>query len=301
VQPRSSTHPDRPPASRLGRVATLTKLALAGAVAAGSIAAASPGQAAANPFERGPAPTQQSIERDGPYQVDTYATGSGLPGFAGGRIYAPRTTTGETFGAVAIVPGFVSSWESMQWIGPRLASHGFVVIGIDTITPVDLPTERGQQVDAGLRFLLNFPQTRSRVDPTRTAIGGWSMGGGGSLQHARNRSDYKAVVAFAPWNLEVKDMSAVRVPALIIGDQFDELAPNAEHAQPFYDTISAEKAFVSIAWTDHFYVWNPNRIQGSMTLSWLKRYVDGDTRYTPFLCPGPRGLDVQSYVASCPM
>jgi dienelactone hydrolase len=298
VHPRSIA-PDRGRPTRGRAVGTFAKVALATSIAAGSIAAALPTQAAANPYERGPAPTAASINTNGPYQVDTYSTGSGLPGFTGGKIYAPRSN--ETFGAVAIVPGFVSSWDSMQWIGPRLASHGFVVIGIDTITPLDLPTERGQEVDAGLRFLLDFPQTKSRIDPGRTAIAGWSMGGGGSLQQARNRSDYKAVVAFAPWNLEVKDMSAVRIPSLIIGDQLDELAPNAEHAQLFYNTISAEKAFVSIAGTDHFFVWNPNRIQGSMTLSWLKRYVDNDTRYTPFLCPGPSGLDVQSYVASCPM
>ena len=57
---------------------------------------------------------------------------TGQTGFGGGQIYYPTDTTQGTFGAVAVVPGFLMPWESMAWLGPRLASHGFVVIGIQT-------------------------------------------------------------------------------------------------------------------------------------------------------------------------
>ena len=44
-----------------------------------------------------------------------------------------------TFGAVAISPGFTAYWSSISWLGPRIASHGFVVIGIETNTTLDQP------------------------------------------------------------------------------------------------------------------------------------------------------------------
>jgi hypothetical protein len=36
-------------------------------------------------------------------------------------------------------------------------------------------------------------------------------------------------------------------------------------------------------------------------VAWLKRFVDNDTRYDQFLCPGPSGLDVEDYRNTCPL
>jgi hypothetical protein len=38
-----------------------------------------------------------------------------------------------------------------------------------------------------------------------------------------------------------------------------------------------------------------------MAVAWLKRFVDNDTRYEPFICPGPTGTSVEDYRATCPM
>jgi hypothetical protein len=35
-------------------------------------------------------------------------------------------------------------------------------------------------------------------------------------------------------------------------------------------------------------------------LSWLKRYVDDDTRYEQFLCPPPADAGVEEYQDICP-
>ncbi|MCZ9342854.1 alpha/beta hydrolase, partial [Streptomyces sp. TRM76130] len=69
----------------------------------------SPGaQAADNPYERGPAPTESSIEAlRGPYSVsETSVSSLGVTGFGGGTIYYPTSTSDGTFGAVAVAPGF---------------------------------------------------------------------------------------------------------------------------------------------------------------------------------------------------
>src|SRR5690348_2226298 len=89
---------------------------------------------AANPYERGPAPSLSALQASrGPYAVSTTSVSRlGASGFGGGEIYYPTTTSDGTFGAIAISPGFTAYWSSISWLGPRLASHGFVVIGIET-------------------------------------------------------------------------------------------------------------------------------------------------------------------------
>jgi dienelactone hydrolase len=276
----------------------LAGLAIAAGLVAGGIVTAAPTQAAANPYERGPAPTASGLERNGPYAVDQYAAAN-PQGFPNGTIYAPRST--ETFGVISIVPGFVSTWSQLGWMGPRLASHGFVVIGINTSSGFDGPTERATQVWAGLQNALHDSRVTARIDPSRLAIAGWSMGGGGALEAARSHPEVKAVIPLAPWDLVNKDFSGVRSPALVIGGSSDVVAPNAEHSIPFYTSVSApEKAFVNLSGASHFFPTSDNANQSRMMVSWLKRFVDNDTRYTQFLCPGP-SAGVQEYRSTCPM
>jgi dienelactone hydrolase len=284
--------------SLAGRTAGLV---IAAGLVAGGVATAAPAQAA-SPYERGPAPTRAALERNGPYAVDQYAAQSPR-GFPSGTVYAPRST--ETFGAVAIVPGFVSSWSQLSWMGPRLASHGFVVIGINTNSAFDGPSERATQVWAGLQNILGDSRVNARIDRSRLALAGWSMGGGGSLEAARSHPEVKAVVPLAPWDLVNKNFSGVRSPVMIIGGESDVVAPNAEHSVPFYTSAgSSEKAFVNINDGSHFFPTGDNAIQSRMMVSWLKRHVDDDTRYTQFLCPGPSAGalgEVQEYRSTCPM
>ena len=41
---------------------------------------------------------------------------------------------------------------------------------------------------------------RSRIDASRLAVAGHSMGGGGSLEAALDRPSLQAAVPLAPWN-----------------------------------------------------------------------------------------------------
>ena len=90
-----------------------------------------------------------------------------------------------TFGAVAISPGFTATQSSIAWLGPRLASQGFVVITIDTNSVFDQPASRGTQLLAALDYLT---QQQLGPHPHRRRPGwrspGHSMGGGGTLEAA---------------------------------------------------------------------------------------------------------------------
>lgn len=153
-------------------------------------------QAADNPYERGPAPTESSIEAlRGPYSVaDTSVSSLAVTGFGGGTIYYPTSTSDGTFGAVVIAPGFTAYQSSIAWLGPRLASQGFVVFTIDTNTTLDQPDSRGRQLLAALDYLTGRSSVRGRIDSGRLGVMGHSMGGGGTLEAAKSRPSLQAAI-----------------------------------------------------------------------------------------------------------
>ncbi|NUS07026.1 MAG: alpha/beta hydrolase [Nonomuraea sp.] len=272
---------------------------------AGGIAAA-PAAQAASPYERGPDPTDSILEASrGPFATSQLSVSSlSVSGFGGGTVYYPTDTSQGTFGAIAISPGYTARWSSLAWLGPRIASHGFVVIGIETNTIYDQPASRGRQLLAALDYLTSSsPSTvRSRIDASRLAVAGHSMGGGGTLEAANDRPSLQAAVPLAPWNL-TKIWSGVRVPTMIIGGEADTVAPVASHSEPFYQSIpsSVEKAYLELNNASHFFPQTTNTTMAKSMVAWLKRFVDDDTRYDQFLCPAPRGLAIQEYRDTCPI
>ncbi|SCG46316.1 cutinase [Micromonospora echinaurantiaca] len=292
-----------PTTTRTRPLARVTRLAVATVLAAAGVLAAAPAQAADNPYERGPAPTAALLEASrGPFATASQSVSSlSVSGFGGGVIYYPTSTSEGTFGAIAISPGYTAAWSSISWLGPRIASHGFVVIGIETNSRLDQPDSRGRQLLAALDYLVQRSSVRGRIDGTRLAVAGHSMGGGGSLEAAVSRPALQAAVPIAPWNLD-KTWSDVRVPTLIIGGESDSIAPVSSHSVPFYNSIpaSSEKAYLELNGASHFFPQTVNTPTGRQMVAWLKRFVDNDTRYEPFLCPGPSGFEIEEYRNTCP-
>ncbi|CAL9346503.1 alpha/beta hydrolase [Streptomyces sp. DH-12] len=287
---------------RTGRLAGLTA-ALAAVVALSTLTG--PGaHAADNPYERGPAPTESSIEAlRGPYAVsETSVSRLAATGFGGGTIYYPSTTADGTFGAVAISPGFTALESSISWLGPRLASQGFVVFTIDTNTTLDQPASRGDQLLAALDYLTQRSSVRNRVDSSRLGVMGHSMGGGGSLEAAKDRPSLQAAIPLTPWNLD-KTWSEVRTPTLIFGADGDSVAPVTTHAEPLYNGLpsSLDRAYLELNNATHFTPNSSNTTIAKYSISWLKRFIDNDTRYERFLCPLPaRSLTIEEARGNCP-
>lgn len=274
------------------------------AVLVAGLLGAPPAHAADNPYERGPAPTEQSVTAaTGPFAVASQQVSrSSVTGFGGGVIYYP-TDGGQTYGAIALVPGFTGTWSSISWLGPRLASQGFVVIGVETKSTLDFPAGRGDQLLAALNYVAQSSSVRGRVDGSRLAVGGHSMGGGGSLEAAKDRTSLKAVVPLAPWS-DDKTWPEIASPTMIIGAKNDGIAGVSSHAIPIYNGISAapEKAYLELNNEDHWFPEEVNANVAKYMISWFKRWVDNDTRYTQFLCPPPSTGAIFSGVRStCPM
>ncbi|WP_305790268.1 poly(ethylene terephthalate) hydrolase family protein [Symbioplanes lichenis] len=280
------------------RAAAIVAATLTATVAAGPVAAQ-----AANPYERGPAPTTASIEAArGSFATATVTVArSAVSGFGGGTIYYPTSTAEGTFGAVAISPGFTASQSAVAWLGPRLASQGFVVITIDTLSTLDSPDSRGTQLLAALDYLTGSSSVRTRIDATRLGVMGHSMGGGGSLAASRTRPALQAAVPLTPYHT-TKSWTTDRVPTLIIGAENDTVAPVASHSEPFYTSLPAtsDKAYLELNNASHSAPTSTNVTVAKYSLSWLKRFIDNDTRYDQFLCPAPSGSAIQEYRDTCP-
>ena len=260
--------------------------------------------AATNPYERGPAPTVASIEATtGTFAIATTTVPRiSATGFGGGTIYYPTSTAQGTFGAVSIAPGYTALQSSIAWLGPRLASQGFVVFTIDTLTTLDQPDSRGRQLLASLDYLTQRSSVRSRIDSSRLGVIGHSMGGGGTLEAARSRPSLQAAVPLTGWNLTT-NWSTVRVPTLVVGAQADTIAPVASHSIPFYNSLpsSLDKAYLELRGATHFAPNSPNTTIAKYTLSWLKRFIDNDTRYEQFLCPIPStSTTISAFRGNCP-
>ena len=224
-----------------------------------------------------------------------------VSGFGGGTIYYPTSTSEGTFGAIAISPGYLSAESAIAWLGPRIASQGFVVFTIATNSIYDQPGCRADQLQAALNHLVNTSNVRTRIDPNRLGLMGHSMGGGGTLEATEDNTALQAAVPLTPWHLD-KSFSGIRTPTMIIGAESDSIAPVGSHSIPFYNSISssAEKAYLELNNASHFAPNSSNTTIAKYSIAWLKRYIDNDTRYEQFLCPPPSGTAISQYRHTCP-
>jgi predicted dienelactone hydrolase len=259
-------------------------LTVATAVAAfsvGAIAVASPAAAA----EQGQAPTASNITGNGSFSTSSSSISSLVTGFGGGVAYYPNTA--DRYPVIAISPGYTAAWSSISWLGPRLASWGFVVIGIETNSRFDQPSSRGSQLLAALNWAVNSSPTavRSRVDGNNRGVAGHSMGGGGTLEalSADSTGLVKAGVPLAPWNTD-KTWGEVREPVLIVGGESDTIASVGSHSIPFYNSLGGSKTYVELNNASHFFPQTTNATTSRAIVSWFKRWLSQDSRFTPFTC-----------------
>lgn len=289
----------------------LTRL-LAASLATGLVA-----QAQAAGHERGPAPTAASLEAEaGPFQVASTVLGAPV-GYKGGTVFYPKGP--GPFALVAFAPGFIETQSWNAWWAKYLASHGFVVVNIDTKSTLAFPPARQREQLAALKDVIQRSHTRGTpfyglVDATRLGAMGHSMGGGATLELARDTPHIKAIVPMAPFQTTGTDYSRLTVPTLILTCKGDIVASAKSHAAPIYDSLpsSLDKAHVELAGggghpctTSLGTSAEVKKVAAKYGVSWLKRFLDEDTRYSPFLCGAEHEASlktsvVSAYQGNCP-
>lgn len=256
----------------------------------------------------GPNPTVATLEATaGPYRVGS-STIARQRDFGGGTVYYPSSTADGPFGVIAVAPGFIETQATNTWLGKLWASHGFVVVTINVLNLFEYPGPRKDELLAALNYVVAQSKVAGtpyfgKVDSSKRAVSGHSMGGGGTLEAVRQDPSLKAAIPLAPWDLQ-KNFATVRVPTLIVSCETDIIAPNNTHSDTFYANLPATtpKALAEMKGEGHFCTTTSGAkkkpLIGKLTVSWLKRFVDEDTRYTPFLCGAPHEADKASGLTS---
>ena len=256
--------------------------------------------------DQGPAPTTASLSVDGVYEVMTYTDIPDVPEFGDATVYYPVDTP-TPIGGVAISPGWTELQRHIEWWGPRLASHGYAVLVLDTNDPrADQPEARAEALIAAVRILRGENDRagsplNGRIDPGKMAIMGHSMGGGGVLIAANNYPDeIQAAIPFTPWQ-PAGDFSQIIVPTLVMAGSADRVAGVADHAWPHFQSIaeSTIKVFMEIDGGSH-YIADSSRGEdlatiGRYGIAWLKLYLDGDERYRGFIYGDEAASDSEKF------
>lgn len=240
-----------------------------------------------------PAPTLASLSTDGAYQVGMYTDLPDVPEFGDATIYYPIDAPGRV-GGVAISPGYTERQSHIEWWGPRLASHGFIVLTLDTNTPQDRPELRADALIAAVELMRSEDTRdgspiRGRVDARKMAVMGHSMGGGGALIAAdRMGDDLRASIPYTPWQPE-GNFSRTTAPTLLIAGSADRIAGVGDHAWPHFQSLptSLPRVYMEFDEGDHFIADTTRGADlptiGRYAIAWLKLYVDGDERYRDFI------------------
>jgi len=260
-------------------------------------------------IERGEAPTMESATADGPYTVESYTSGFRAPmNFAGGTIWHP-TGADAPFGAIAICPGFLSPESSIAEWGPFLASHGIVVMTIETTTTGDQVADRAPALMDALA-ILKEENARSgsplmgKIDVNRLGLMGWSMGGGATWINISEHPELRAAVSLcghiATYPGGSGFASSITVPILMLAGSADNGILGGGMSQPMYDLVpeTTDKMLFEMAGGDHYVANTPTGNGGAFGrygLSWYKVFLEGDERYRPFLMmDGPNASDFRT-------
>lgn len=248
---------------------------------------------------RGDAPTLTSASKAGPYTVQSFSEGlRDGPAYADATLWFP-TDAEPPYAMAAVVTGFASTQQQIANWGPFLASHGIVAVTVGTNSTTDLPAERAAALLDALETVA-AEQTREasplagKLDLTRRAVIGWSMGGGGALLAAEQTPRLKAAISLAGWNAGY-DYGKVTVPSMLLAVYSDSLAGG--QSQGFYESIPGttpkllgEVDNMTAFFGGHDTFCDPAGLGGAAGrygLSWLKVFLEGDERYRTFLKQEP--------------
>ncbi|HMJ15638.1 MAG TPA: hypothetical protein VK524_29680 [Polyangiaceae bacterium] len=247
-----------------------------------------------------PLPGEDALTRLGPYPTELYENGlPDSPSYGAATVFFPGGNAVAPFPAVAMAPGFSETRQIFENWGRFLSSHGFVVLTFDTNAGSDSPDVRANALSAALNVIRGENSRggsplNGKVDVNRMAIMGHSMGGGGTfILASRNPAGVLAAIPLHPWG--GLGLGSIRVPTLVFAAQGDQIAGATAQAWNPYNQIpfTTKKAYIEFAGAsalqEHFVANNPlgelpsQKIVAKASLSWLRAYVTGDTRYLQYI------------------
>lgn len=260
---------------------------------------------------RGGEPGSATLDRNGPFRTASYSRGFRIgQRFGGATVYYPTDATPPLSGVV-MAPGYTARQSSIAAWGPFFASHGVILVTIDTRSVLDNVPQRAEALLDALASL-KAENTRAgsplqgKLSSDRFGLAGWSMGGGGTWLATRDNPELKTAVTLAGHNLSAGGGLLSwnsRVPTLMLNGANDlTVLGGLGQSESAYAAIaeSTPKMLYVMQGEGHF-SWSTPRTNGNASgryvMAWQKVFLEGDTRYRRFLLErGPRAATWQTNV-----
>jgi triacylglycerol lipase len=190
-------------------------------------------------------------------------------------------------------PGLTASNTDYEVWGRVLASHGFVALLMQPTSTGDWNDARAVDLKAALGVVRGSLNTTGplagKLDTDNVGFMGQSMGGGGTLIAANEIGDMiQAAIPMQPYAPGVR-FPNITAPTLIIAAERDNVAGVSSNAFTHYNSIPAttKKIYMEAKGADHYYSTDRNEnafdMNARYAVAFLKLYLEGDTRYEPYL------------------
>lgn len=237
-----------------------------------------------------------SYSGNGPYGYRSYTLSrTQTPG--GATVYYPNTAK-SPFSGLVFTPPYTGTQSMFRDWGPFFASHGIVLVTMDTATTLDSVDQRASQQKQVLTALKN-ENTRSnsplrgKLNTSRIGAVGWSMGGGATWINSAEYSGLKTAMSLAGHNLTAVDIDSkgynTKVPTLLFNGALDlTYLGGLGQSIGVYNNIprGIPKVIYEVASAGHFAWGSPtaaNRSVAGIALAFHKTFLDGDTRWVSYI------------------
>src|SRR5690606_19040342 len=237
-----------------------------------------------------------SYSGNGPYGYRSY-TLSRFQTPGGATVYYPANAR-PPFSGLVFTPPYTGTQPMYAAWGPFFASHGIVLVTMDTRTTLDTVDQRASQQKQVLDVLKaentrsNSP-LRGKLDTSRLGAVGWSMGGGATWINSAEYRGLRSAMSLAGHNLSAIDIDSkgynTRIPTLILNGAVDLTDLGGVGQSTGLDNNTprgSPKVIYEVAPAGHFDWCSPtaaNRAVAGIALAYHKTFLDGDTRWVSYI------------------
>lgn len=243
----------------------------------------------------------QATYSNGPYQVGNYVLPSSAYR-AGATVYYP-TNAQPPFAGLVYCPPFTGVQAMLAAWGPFFASHGIVLVTLDTSSTSDQVDSRDDQQRAVLEAL-KAEDNRSGSPlynklSSRFGVMGWSMGGGATWINAATVPDLYSAMSLAGHNATAGNTSKgdnIMCPTLILNGADDTTILGGQGQSPgVYGAIDNDvpKIIYEVDGKGHMDWMTPTSAGNDvaiLALAFQKTFLEGDTRWGVLLDDPPANI-----------
>jgi pimeloyl-ACP methyl ester carboxylesterase len=235
---------------------------------------------------------------NGPYRTGSYSLPAPFVNTPSTTNVFYPTNAEPPFAGIVFCPPFLTYKMSFAAWGPFFASHGIVLVTMDTVTVMDQVDQRDNEQRKVLDALKDENSRPAsplygKLDTSKIGAMGWSMGGGATWINAVDYPGLKTAMTLAGHNLTSMDMASkgvgIRVPTLILNGATDvTILGGMGQSNTVYNAIpdSVPKVLCVIGTVGHFAWSSPTsagRDVAELSLAFQKTFLEGDTRWAPFI------------------